>query len=451
MSGTADAPAAVPTPAHLLPALGRGDLTALVVNTVIGSGIFGLPMLITARLGAASPFAYAIAAAGIALIVLCFAEVSAQFRAAGGPYLYAREAFGRFVGVQVGWVTWLMRITAAAATARIFVDYLAVLWPRAATPACAALLITLLFAVLAVINCRGVRAGARASDLLVFAKLLPLALFAGIGLWFVRGTNFFAWRATAPGPAPARWFEAVLLLLFAFGGFDNAMYPASEMRDPRRDAPVALLAGITIVAVFYFAIQVVFQGTVPPGAAGPELAAQPLAAAAQSFLGRPGAWLMALGAMLSIWGWFAATILGTPRLTFAMAEHGDLPRLLAAVHPRFRTPVASILLYVVASWALALAGGFEWNASLSVVARLLTYGCTCAALPVFRRRGAAHATFRVRGGWLVPALGVAFCGVLLSQMGRTDFALLAATMLLAALAWWLTRKNASRGGNVHTP
>jgi APA family basic amino acid/polyamine antiporter len=438
VSGDTEPGAAAAGRPTLVAALSRGDLTALVINTVIGSGVFGLPMLVTGLLGALSPLGYLAAAGGIAFIVLCFAEVGAQFRAAGGPYLYARAAFGRFIGVQVGWITWLMRISAAAATARIFATYLAVFWPAAAAGIPQAALITALFGALAIINVRGVRAGARTSDVLVIAKLVPLAVFAAVGLAFVRGANFFAWRA-ASGPAAGHWFAAVLLLIFAFGGFDNAMFPGSEMRDPRRDAPFALLAGMAVVVVFYLLIQIVFQGVLNPAALGPQAAAQPLAAAAQRFLGRPGAWLMAVGAMISIWGWFAATILGTPRLTFAMAERGDLPRILAVVHARFRTPYVSILLYVGASWVLALSGSFAWNASLSAVARLLTYGLTCAALPVFRRRTPEAAVFRAPGGWLAPGLGIGFCLVLLTQMNRTEMLLLGGTIVLAAISWLLTR------------
>lgn len=426
--------AAAPASARLVAAIGRWDLCALLINTVIGSGIFGLPLLVTARLGSATPWAYLLAAAGIAVIVLCFAEVGAQFRLPGGPYLYARQAFGRFVGVQVGWVTWLMRITAAAATARIFTDYLGVLWPPAAAPPWDALLITALFAALALVNWRGVRAGTQASDVLLIAKLAPLAVFVAVGLWFVRADHFYAWPA-GPGSVHARWFQAVLLLIFAFGGFDNAVFPASELRDPRRDVPFALFAGMLVVVVFYLLIQIVFQGTLTPAAA----TSRPLAAAARAFMGPAGAWMIAGGAMLSIWGWFAATILGTPRLTFAMAEQGDLPRVLAAVHPRFRTPHLSILLYVGASWALALTGSFAWNASLSSIARLLAYGATCASLPIFRRRDPEAAVFRVPGGWLLPAIGMAFCFVLLTQMGRTDLLLLLATAALASLSWLMTR------------
>jgi len=417
----------------LVRALGRWDLTALVVNTVIGGGIFGLPMLITGMLGVASPFGYVAAAAGIGVIVLCFAEVSAQFRAAGGPYLYAREAFGPFVGLQVGWITWLMRVSAAGATANLFVMYLGAVWAPARSVEMRWAVITFLFAVLALINIRGVAQGASASNFFVTAKLIPLLVFAGVGILFVRAKTFTSW----PAAGRNHWLEAILLLIFAFGGFDNAMFPGSEMRDSRRDAPFALLAGMGIVTVIYLLIQIVFQGTVAAGA----VTDRPLATAAHNFLGAPGAWLMAIGAMLSVWGWFAATMLGTPRLTFALGERGDFPKFFSAVHSRFRTPYVSILFYAGLGWALALAGNFKWNASLSAVARLLTYGITCAALPVFRRRDPAAPVFRAPGGYLFPALGVGFCVLLLTQMDRLDFGILIATVLLATLTWIWSRRS----------
>jgi basic amino acid/polyamine antiporter, APA family len=422
-----------PSPAQsgLVAALGRWDLTTLVVNTVIGGGIFGLPMLVAGLLGTSSLLAYIVAAGGIGVIVLCFAEVSAQFRSAGGPYLYAREAFGPFVGLQVGWVTWLMRISATGANANLFVMYVGTFWAPAQTGVLRWTIITALFAIPTIINVRGVKQGASTSNLLVAAKLVPLLVFVGVGFFFLRPGNFTSWSS-----GHAHWLRPVLLLIFAFGGFDNAVLPASEMRDPQKDAPFALLAGMAIVTVVYLLIQIVFQGTVPAGTA----TAQPLATAAGHFLGTPGAWLMAIGAMVSVWGWFAATMLGTPRLTFALGERGDFPRIFAAVHPRFRTPYVSILLYAGLGWVLALSGSFEWDASLSAVARLLTYGATCAALPVFRQRNPSATVFRSPVGYLMPGLGVAFCVILLTQMGRLEFVILAATMLLAAATWLGSRR-----------
>jgi basic amino acid/polyamine antiporter, APA family len=416
----------------LVATLGRWDVTALVVNTVIGGGIFGLPMLIAALLGKSSLLGYVAAAAGIAVIVLCFAEVSARFRSAGGPYLYAREAFGPFVGLQVGWITWLMRIAAVGANANLFMLYLSTLWVPAQTPAVRCAVITALIAAPAIINIRGVKQGAVANYLFVAAKLLPLFLFVGAGLFFLHPAEFNSWQ-----PAGSlHWFRAILLLVYAFGGFDNAVIPASETRNPARDAPFGLLAGMGLVTVIYVLIQLVFQGT-SSAAAGGFLS---LATSAGNFLGAPGMWLMALAAMASIWGWLAAVMLGTPRLTFALGERGDFPRFFSAIHPRFRTPYVSIILYAVLGWILAIWGSFEWDASLSAVARLLTYGLTCAALPVFRRRDARSEGFRVPGGTIVAALGVAFCLVLLTQMGRVEFVVLAATVLLAALTWLWSRR-----------
>ncbi|HEV2387969.1 MAG TPA: amino acid permease [Candidatus Acidoferrales bacterium] len=423
-----------PAPSGLVATLGRLDLTTLVVNTVVGGGIFGLPMVVAGLLGASSLLGYVAAAAGIGVIVLCFAEVSAQFRSAGGPYLYAREAFGPFVGLQVGWITWVMRISATAANANLFVLYLQTIWAPAKTPEVRWAVITALFAAPAFINIRGVKQGATASNLFVAAKLLPLLVFVAAGLFFIRPQNLASWPSAGHG----HWFRAILLLVFAYGGFDNATLPTSEMRNPSRDAPFALLAGMGIVTALYLLIQFVFQGTLPAGTATD----RPLATAAEHFLGAPGGWLMAAGAMASVWGWFAATMLGTPRLTFALGERGDFPRFFSAVHPRFRTPYVSILFYAGLGWVLALSGSFEWDASLSAVARLFTYGVTCGALPVFRRRDPGAATFRVPAGRLMAALGVAFCLVLLTQMGRLEFVILAGTISLAALTWLSTRRRA---------
>jgi basic amino acid/polyamine antiporter, APA family len=421
-----------PAPSGLVATLGRWDLATLVVNTVVGGGIFGLPMLVAQLLGASSFVGYLVAAVGIGVLVLCFAEVSAQFRSAGGPYLYAREAFGPFVGLQVGWITWLMRISATGANANLFVGYLGTIWAPVAIAPVRWTVITALFAVPAIVNIRGVKQGATTSNVLVAAKLVPLLVFVGVGLFFIRPGTVASWPPAGHG----HWFRAVLLLVFAFGGFDNAVLPASEMRDPAHDAPFALLTGMSLVTILYLLIQVVFQGTVSAGSATD----QPLATAASRFLGAPGVWLMAVGAMVSVWGWFAATMLGTPRLTFALGERGDFPSFFARVHPRFRTPYVSILCYAGLGWALALSGSFEWNASLSAVARLFTYGVTCGALPVFRRRNPGLAVFRTPMGDVVPALGVAFCVVLLTQMGSVDFTILAATMALAAMTWVWARR-----------
>ena len=412
--------------------LNRWDLTALVVNGIIGSGIFGLPAIIITLTGAASPLTYLAAAAGTAVVVVCFAGVGALFSDAGGPYLYAREAFGPFVGLQIGWIAWLARMTGAGANANLFTLYLGELWAPARTDWGRLVSMTFLIGVLAIINYRGVRKGALVSDLFVLAKLLPLALFVGIGLFFLRGENFHLTTGVRWGG----FSQAVLLLIFAFGGFENAAFPASEARQPKRDLPFALLAGLGVVTVFYLLIQVVVQGTLPPGTE----TERPLATAARQFLGAPGAWLLSAGALVSVIGWFSGTLLSLPRLTFAMGERGDLPAFFAAIHPRFRTPHVSILIFSALSWALAMAGTFQWNAALSAAARLFVYGTTCAALPVFGKRTVVAGRNRAVRGTVLGLAGVAFCALLLPQMGWTLVAVLAGTMSLAAATWVWNRR-----------
>lgn len=421
----------------LVRVMGRWDLTALALNMVIGSGIFGLPVIILGLLGGASPLAYLIAGAGMAVIAVCFAEVASRFDQAGGPYLYAREAFGQFVGLQVGWITWLVRITSAGANSNLFVIYLGELWKPATEPSVRVVLLTLIFGFLTVVNIRGVRHGAHVSDVFAVAKLLPLGVFVLAGMFFLHPENFQVKTAAGVGD----WAQAVLLLVFALGGFEAALIPAAELKNAPRDSPFALCAALGLSAVLYGAIQIVVVGTLPPGTA----TERPLATAASQFLGAGGASLMAVGALVSTFGWMSSGLLNAPRLTFALAERGDFPAFFAAVHPRFRTPHISIVLFAGLSWALAVAGTFQWNATLSAVARLLIYATTCGALMVFRRSQAAAAPFRLPAGAGFALVGMAFCGALLLRMGRAELMILGGTMALAYATWVWARRRAGAG------
>jgi amino acid transporter len=425
------------TDAGLVRAIGRWSLAALVVNSIIGSGIFGLPDDIVTRVGAAAPWAYAIATVGMGLIMASFAEVASQFRDAGGPYLYARATFGRLAGVQMGWFAYLVRVTSAAANASLFVVYLGQFWPGASSPALRALVLTAAIGLLAVVNVRGVKSGARTSDAFAVAKLLPIVLFAGVGLWFVGGE--------IPAPVAAAplgdWFQAVLALVFAFGGFEAAMMPMAEVKDPRRDAPFALFTGLVVVAVAYLAVQLVVMGAItdPAAYARPEVRDRPVAEAARVFMGAAGASLIAALVMCSTYGNLALQFLAAPRLLFAFGERGDFPRGLAAVHPRYRTPWVAILVHAALVLGFAILGSFIWNAILSAVARLVTYAVVCAAVPVLRRRRPDESRLRLPGGWLLPLLGLAFCVVLVAQMEAAHAWIGLAVASAAVINWWWAR------------
>jgi basic amino acid/polyamine antiporter, APA family len=417
----------------LLRAMGRWSLVALVINSIIGSGIFGLPSVVAGVLGPASPLAYLPAAAGMGIIMACFAEVASRFRRAGGPYLYARVAFGRLAGIEVAWVTWLARLTAAAANVNLFVIYLAEFWPAAKSPWPRLAVLTVLIGLLTFINYRGVRAGARQSNIFAAAKLVPLLLFIVVGLFFVRAGNL----SIHSSAGAATWVDAVLLLVYAFGGFEGAVIPMSEAKDPRRDAPFALATALVGVTTIYALVQVVVTGVLTDASKTD----RPLAAAAHVFAGPAGGMFISLGALVSVYGLLSSMTLYTPRLTFALAEQGDFPAPFAAIHRRFRTPHVSIAVFGGLVWALALAGSFKWNATLSAVARLFTYGSTCAALVAFRKKPLLDASVRLPAGSLVAFLGILFCLVLVTRMGRMEFWIVLATGIVAFVNWlWARRR-----------
>jgi amino acid transporter len=431
---------------ELVQALGRWSLTALVINSIVGSGIFGLPAVVAAHLGRASPLAYLLAAGVIGIVMGCFAEVASQFSAAGGPYLYVRVAFGRFLGLQTAWLTWLSRLAAGAAAANLFTTYLAVFWPSSQQRAARVLVIFLLVGTLALTNIVGVKSGARMSNVLTIAKLVPLSLFTFAGLIFLAAhfpaahfpaAHFLAGHgAAAPAthavPSVGDWFESALVLIFAYGGFEGAMVPMSEARDPRRDAPFALGTALVAVTALYALIQIVVVGLV----ADPGLTDRPLAVAAGIIAGPAGATFMSASALLCLYGYLSAQMLHTPRLTMALAEQGDFPRFFAAINARFRTPVTSILVYAALLATLAAVGNFRWNVVLSAVARLFTYGLVCGALLVLRRRNPGAQAYRLPGGQIFAVLGIAFMAVLLTRMHRAEFAVIVAVAVVSLLNWF---------------
>ncbi len=432
-----------PTGTTLVRAIGRWSLAALTINVIVGSGIFGLPDDISRRVGAAAPFAYVLAALGIAVVIGCFAEVASRFREAGGPYLYARVAFGRFVGLEMGWFAWLVRVTSAAANANLFVAYCALFVPAAADPVGRAAVLVLLIGVLAAVNLIGVQSGTKLSDGLAIAKLSLIAVFVAAGLFLV-GDRIVVGASSAP---TGDWLQAILALVFAYGGFEAALMPMSEAKDPARDAPFALFTALAVAAVVYVLVQLVVMGAIPDLATldRPEIRDRPVAEAARVFLGPVGGVLVAIGVMASAYGNLAGQFISAPRLTFALAEHRDFPPFFAAIHPRFRTPYVSILVHGVLVCALAIAGSFIWNAVLSAAARLLTYALVCGAVPMLRQRLAVRAPFQLAGGWLFPGLGLAFCIVIAANMERAHMWVIGVVALAAVVNWLWVRHPAPAG------
>ena len=421
-------------PTHLIRAIGRWGLVALVINSIIGSGIFGLPAIVAAGLGRQSPFAYLVAAVGVGIIMGCFAEVASQFRQAGGPYLYTRVAFGRLPALEVAWLHWLSRLTAAAAAINLFSTYLGYFWPSAQRPLERSLLAAAILVVITGVNLLGVRVGAHLSSAFTIAKIAPLLLFALAGL--IYGVAHPAVTLANPHVATATdWFNASLVLLFAYGGFEGALVPMSEARDPQRDVPFAMLVAFLSVTLIYVLVQIVVIRVLPD----PAQTDRPLAMAAQVFLGPAGAAFIAISALLALFGYLSANMVHVPRTTFALAEQGDLPPIFAAVHNRFQTPYVSILIFAVSLWALATLGNFRSNVVLSSASRLITYGLVCAGLLALRRKQPGAAAYRLPFGRIFATAGIALMLALLTRITREELAWILATGAVAFVNWIATR------------
>src|SRR5256714_10433011 len=309
------------SPEGLVRGIRKWDLVAFTVNAVIGAGIFGLPAKAFSLIGSYSLIAFFACAFVVLLIILCLAYVSGRFDESVGTYTYARAAFWPTVAFEVGWLSWLARISAFAANCNLMVSYLGFFWPAANNFWPRATVIVLVVLALTAINVLGVRQAAIAGDVFTLGKLLPMLIFIAIGLFFLNPHAF----ALGARPATGAFSQSVLLLLYAFTGFEMAAIPAGEIRNPQRDLPRALLIAMGVIAFTYILIQVVCIGTLP------ELAksGKPLADAGQRFMGTAGAAIISAGAILSIAWHLNIIVLSAARLPLAIAQQKQLSAGLA--------------------------------------------------------------------------------------------------------------------------
>jgi amino acid transporter len=424
-------------PPQLVRVLGRWSMVALVINGVIGSGIFGLPDDIAREIGSAGPWAYIFAALGVGSLMGIYAELGARSTEAGGSYLWAREAFGRHAGIQMGWFVWLTRLASAAANANLFVVYLGEFWPGATAGGVRLALLAGILGGLTLLNYRGVRTGALMSNVFTVAKLAPLALLIVAGCFFA---NKLPATPLPQDPGAGQWLNALVVLLFAYGGFETAMIPLAEAKNPARDVPFALLTGLIVIAGFYTLLHCVAMWTVPDLANSQ----RPLADAARTLFGDRAAQFVSLGAMVSTFGFLCAQLVAVPRLTYALAVGGDFPPVFGRVHPRFHTPGVSILLWGVLVLILAVSGSFLWNAVLSVASRIITYVMVCGAFLQLRRTRPAATTFRLPAGPLFAAVGFIFCLVLLTRLNPDHGRIIVIVGLLGGVNWLFVRRRQAR-------
>jgi amino acid transporter len=366
-------------PVAIVRGIGRWDLVALMVNITIGSGILGLPAKLFGLTGRYSVLVLVLCAALVAIIAICFAEVGSRFTHTGGPYLFIRTAFGAAPGFVIGWIYWLSRVLTFATICNLLVVYVARVIPALQGPGPRVAIISLVVLGIALINLRGIRQATLVSNGLTLLKISLLLVFGVVGIATVG-----AWpvaTAAAP-PAVSQFSDAMLLGIFAFVGFEAALVSAGETRDPRRDTPFAVALSLLIVLALYLGVQIVCIVAVPALAQS----SAPLADAAIVLWGSAGEAVIAAGAVVIMLGSLNSGFLATSRLPFAFAEQGDVPAVLARVHPRFRTPHIAVAASAVLVWLATVASSFLSAITLATSTRVTVYVAGCLALIALRRR-----------------------------------------------------------------
>jgi amino acid transporter len=425
----------------LIRAVGAWGLAASIINVTVGGGIFRLPAAVAASLGAGAPVAYLVCAAAMGMIALCFAEAGSRVSLTGGPYAYVEVAFGPFAGFLAGVLVWLLGTLAVAAVSTIFADSIGALAPRLDGAAPRAIILVAIFALLGGVNIRGIREGVLLNAVATVAKLLPLVLLIVAGAFAIQPANL-AWTERPPPGAVAR---TSILLIFAFSGIESALVPSGEIKDVRRTVPRAILVAMAAVTLVYLALQTVAQGVL-----GSELGSQraPLAEAAARVFGPWGRTLLLASATVSMFGYVSGMTLAVPRALFAFGRDGFLPRQVAAIHPRFRTPHVAIALQSALVCSLAITNGFERLAILANLATLILYGGCCLAAWELRRRGVQTdgPPLRVWGSGLIPFVACVAIAWLLTSVTPQEWGVAAGVIVVASLLFLVTSRRRARAG-----
>ena len=418
---------------QLVRGIGISALTANIVSSTIGAGIFVIPATVAKGLGSAAPLAFICCAIAMVLFVTCFAIAGSRVSLTGGLYAYVEVAFGRYVGFLAGILYFLTALGAVAGVVNVLANSVALVVPFLGGPVMRVMVMLAVYGVLVSINIRGVRQGAGAVTVITVAKLLPLLLFVCVGMFFIHAPNL-SWNGW---PSSKSLGDAVILLIFAFVGIEVALIPSGEVKNPARTVPRSAYLALVITTILYLMIQLVAQGTL-----GVDLGNHPdapLAESAAIFLGNLGRMILLAGASISAFGFVTSDILSSPRMIFAFGRDGALPQFFAHVHPRYRSPDVAIVTYATLAFVLSISGTFEKLAVLSNVAVLLMYLLCCAACWVLVQRSVRSdgKPFNFPGMKIVPALAIVAIIWILAHATAREFLVTGIVLALASILYFV--------------
>jgi APA family basic amino acid/polyamine antiporter len=419
----------------LVRALGTWMLAAAIINVTVGGGIFRLPANVAGSLGAAAPLAYMVCAVALGLIVMCFADAGSRVSLTGGPYAYVEVAFGPFIGFIAGFLLWMLGTFAMAAVSTVFAVNVAQLIPALQGGVRTSAFLIAVYAVLTLVNIRGVVIGARLNTVTTVAKLFPLLLLVIVGAFFIKPANL-AWTRT---PSAAEVSRTSILLIFAFSGVECALVPSGEVKDPSRTVPRAIFTAMLGITLLYIALQLVAQGVL--GADLATATAAPLADTASRSLGTWGRTLLLVGATVSMFGYVSGMTLAVPRAIYAFGRDGFLPGVFGRIHPRYRTPHVAIVVQSVIVCLLAVTSTFEKLAIISNLSVLLLYALCCLAAWELRRRDVRSGgiPFRVPAAGVIPFAAVAVIAWMLTSIQLNEWAALGIALVVAVAMFVVTR------------
>lgn len=420
--------------------LGLFSIVLLGINGIIGSGIFLLPNQVATLMGTAGIFSLIFDAFLVITIAMCFAKAATYYDQDGGPYLYAKDAFGGFVGFEVGFVTWAIQIIAEATMAVAFATALGATFPALATVLGKNITVTVLLGLMALMNIAGVKVSKIVNNIVTLSKLIPLVLFVALGIWFIHGGNFTP--MFPHGHYVAGHFGAAAVTMFyAFAGFERVVVAAGDMRNPKKNLPRALLIMVGVVLAFYLLIQTVCTGVL--GASALSHTTAPIQTAFAHFAGGFGNALVAAGTLLSTAGFLVASSYVTPRSGVALAENHMMPAMIAKRNKK-NAPYIAILISISISILIAWSGQFAYLAQISAVSRFAQYIPTCLAVLIFRHsKATVPGRFNLPLGPVIPIVAVAVSGWLLLQVSAQQLFLGLGALLVAVPFYFLMGKQAA--------
>ncbi|MBT5218546.1 MAG: amino acid permease [Woeseia sp.] len=389
---------------NLLRGIGMAGAVILVLNSIIGAGIFALPSAVAASAGILSPWLFLIVGVLVITIVLTFAELASYFKESGGPVLFTTSAFGPLAGFSTGWLLFISRMAAFAANTTVMALYLGAVIPWFSEGIGRIVLIVTICVTLTWVNILGVKEGVRAMAVITVFKIVPIVLLIILGMQHVSGDILF------PDTLPKidNIGSTTLLLIYAFVGFESATIMSGETKNPKETLPRALVLTPIFVGIFYFLIVVTFISVLDdPAAEGATLID-----VGRELMGPKGALLITFAAFFSIGGNLSSIMLAVPRLPFALAEKGLLPSWFGHVHKKYATPSNSILMLGGLGLAFALSGSFVWLAVASSLTRLLSYVLCIGSLPIIRSKATEEeraAAYRLKGGYTIPIIALMVC------------------------------------------